>query len=52
MKPIQLMTKILPITEYYVRSSFGVSKECYGRREEKLEGVGRGNAVLVNTCRD
>ena len=51
-KPIKLMTKILPIMEYYVRTSFGVSTEFYRGSRLTLARTGHGNMVSVNICRD
>ena len=50
-KPIQLVTKILPIMEHYVNTSFGVSKHFCGRRRITLAGTGQGNVFSVNMCR-
>ena len=50
-KHIQLITKILPIMEYYVSTSFGLSKEYYGGRRETIAGTGKGNVVFVNIFR-
>ena len=51
-KPIQLMTKILPIMEHYVSKPFGVIKDFYSRRRLTLTGKGQDIVVSVRTCRD
>ena len=51
-KPIQFVTKMLPIKKHHVSTDFGVSKECYWRRGETLAGIGKGNVVSVKMCRD
>ena len=51
-KQIQPVTKILPIMEHYVSSTFGVSKEFWCGRRTTLTGIGQGNVVSVSMCRD
>ena len=51
-KPIKLVTKILPIMEHYVSTTFNVSEAfCRGSRS-MLAGTGQVNVVSVNVCRD
>ena len=51
-KPIMLITKVMPMMENYVCTTFGVSKECYGGRNRTLAGIGQGNVVSGKICRD
>ena len=51
-KPIKLVTKILPIMEHYVSTTFSVSEAfCRGSRS-MLAGTGQRNVVAFNACRD
>ena len=50
-KPIQLITKILPIMDHFMSTAFGDSKYFYGGRRRTLTGAGQGNVVSVNMCR-
>ena len=37
---------------HYVYTDFGVSKNYYGHKREKLEGIGQGNLLSGVICRD
>ena len=49
-KPIQFITKILPIMDHFTSTDFGASKEFYGGRGETLTGAGQGNLMSVKMC--
>ena len=47
-----MITKIVSIFRYFVCTGFGISKESYGRKYEKLVRTGQVNMVSGAMCRD
>ena len=48
---IKLFIKLLPAIEHHICTSYRVSKEFYGRVNEKQAEIGQGHMLLVNMCR-
>jgi len=49
---IKVFQKVLPIMNYHICTDFGVSKNYYSYKREKLEGTGQGNLLSGAICRD
>ena len=47
-----LISRILPIFQRYICTSYGISKTYYGRTEETQGGTGQGYILLANISRD
>ena len=48
----KVFAKVLPIMQHHVCTDFGISKNFYGSKVEKLGGTGQGNSVSGAICRD
>ena len=46
------MTKLLPIMEYHIYTSFGTSKTFYCSQTDKTADTGQGYVASSNICRD
>ena len=51
-KAINMITKTVLTFRHFVCTGFGISKESYGGKYEKLIGTGQGNMVSGAICRD
>ena len=49
---IKLMSKVVETFKHYVCTGFGINKESWRGRHEKIVGTGQGNIVSGATCRD
>jgi len=48
----KVFAKVLPIMQHHVCTDFGISKNFYGSKVEKLGGTGQGNSVSGAIYRD
>ena len=51
-KVIKLIMKVIPIMNYYMCTSFGISKASYGSKAKPQARTGQGNITSGNVCRD
>ena len=51
-KYIKLIAKVLPIRNHYIYTSYGISKQSYGGKEEEIARTGQGNIKSGNVCHD
>ena len=51
-KAIKLITKLLPVIEYHLCTSYGASSNYHGGCNNKQVGTGQGHVVSVNIYRD
>ena len=50
--PIKLFSKLIPMMEYHICTSFGASLEFYRGLNESQGRTGQGHILSINICRD
>ena len=49
---IKVISDTVSIFKHFICTGFGISKESYGGKYEKLVGMGQGNMLSGAVCRD